>query len=423
MSSLTSLFGDDAVILRERNFQVLLLASVLPPLGLALVSPVLDSLVDPLHTSAANIGLMMSVFTAPAIVIIPIAGVLADRIGRKPILVVSLVLFGAGGMAIAFLTDYRVVLASRFIQGIAFGGLVPIIITSIGDLYAGGREATGQGFRFMVAGLSGAFIPLVAGVLVTLAWYYPFLIYALALPVSALMYLWFDEPTQASTSPATDGGDARPYSRALLNLLRQRRVLAMVISRTLLTGTWIGFLTYNSIIVVRVIGGTPPQSGMLVAVGYFVFAVTASQAGRITAIFQNRLYLLIGANVCTGVGFAVLLFAPQLVVAAVGVVVLGFGIGLLGSLYRSIITGLAPEYLRAGLVSLSEMGGQLTNTVTPVAMGGIIALVSPTVGFVTAIRFAGLAVTVTAVAGSVICLLVASAAAPVSVDRPEGAGI
>jgi hypothetical protein len=43
-----------------------------------MLSPVLESLIDPFGTSAANIGLMISFFTAPAIVVIPIAGVLGD---------------------------------------------------------------------------------------------------------------------------------------------------------------------------------------------------------------------------------------------------------------------------------------------------------------------------------------------------------
>ncbi len=423
MTSLTSLFGDEADVLRERNFQALLLASVLPPLGLALVSPVLDSLIAPFDTSPANVGLMMSVFTAPAVVMIPVAGVLADRVGRKPILVASLVLFGGSGTAIAATTDFTVVLALRLLQGVAFGGLVPVIITSIGDLYTGDRQATGQGFRFMTAGVSGAAIPIVAGVLVTVGWYYPFLIFALAFPTAVAVALWFDEPTRTPDGRPDGGGKEESYARALLRLLRRRRVVTLVLARTLLTATWIAFLTYNSIVVVRLIGGTPPEAGFLVAAGYFVFAVSASQAGRLTARIDGRLALLVGANLCMGAGFTVTLVAPTVAVATAGVLVLGLGIGLLGSLYRSMIAGLAPDHLRAGLVSVSEMGGQLTNTVTPAAMGAIVVLATPSMGFPSAVRLAGVAVAVTAVVGSVACLLLASTARPIPSETIEDTGI
>jgi MFS family permease len=55
---------------------------------------VLDTLTEPFGTSAADVGLLISAFTAPGIVMIPVGGAVADRYGRKPVLVASLVLFG-----------------------------------------------------------------------------------------------------------------------------------------------------------------------------------------------------------------------------------------------------------------------------------------------------------------------------------------
>ncbi len=433
MLSLQSLFGDDAAILRERDFRLLLLANVLPVLGSSLLSPVLNSLIEPFGTSPADVGLMISVFTAPGIVIIPVTGVLADRYGRKPVLVVALVVFGLAGSAIAFTAEFRVALGLRLLQGVGFAGISPIIITSIGDLYAGAKEATGQGLRFTVSGLSATVFPPISGALVVLAWQYPFLLYAMALPVAAAVYLWFDEPTPPDAADATETADetngrdtnaatgAKSYVRTLFGLVRRPRVLSMVLARGLPNVVWIGFVTYNSLITVRLMDGTPAQAGLLVAVGSLVFAVAGSQAGRITALFESRLYPLVGANVCLGLGFAVVLFAPGIAVATGGIAVAGIGFGLTLSLYRSIITGLAPDDLRAGLVSIAEAWGRLTNTLTPIAMGGIIAVATPRVGFASGLRLAGVGVAVVGAVGGILCLLVANAAPPVP-SRTEAPG-
>lgn len=69
--TLDSIFGDEAAILKNPDFQILLLASLLPVLGASVVFRILNSLIVPLGTSSADIGLMISVFTAPGIVIIP----------------------------------------------------------------------------------------------------------------------------------------------------------------------------------------------------------------------------------------------------------------------------------------------------------------------------------------------------------------
>ena len=438
MLSLASLLGDDAAVLRDRNFQLLLLSNVPPVIGTALLSPVLDSLVGPFGTTQTDIGLLISVFTAPGILIVPVAGALADRYGRKPVLVAALVLFGLAGTAIAFTTDFRVALGLRLLQGVGFAGIVPTLITSIGDFYEGSREATAQGLRFTVSGLSQAAFPLLAGVLVATAWQYPFLLFAIALPAAAAVAVWFEEPTAAGEAAAdggrgdSDGDEPAPgreavdwdegvsYGRALAGLVRRPRVLALVVGRTLPVVVWIGFLTYNSIIVGDLLGGTPAQAGLLTAVGSVAFAGAASQAGRVTEFFDSRFYPLVAANCCLAVGLAVVLFAPGVPVAGVGILVTGVGFGLALSLYRSIVTGLASQSLRAGLVSVAEAGGRVTATATPVAMGAAIAALAPQLGFGPAVRVVGLGVAVVGGGGGVVCLLVARLSPPAPAER-EGA--
>lgn len=410
------MFGDDAAILGDCDLQLLLLANLVGPLGIALLSPVLDSLIVPFGTSSASIGLMISFFTAPSIVMIPIAGVLADRYGRKSILVAALILFGTAGTAIALTTNFRFVLGLRAIQGIAFGGLTPVIITSIGDLYDGTREASAQGFRFGGSGLTLVLFPLLSGGLVTIAWQYPFLLNIVAIPIGIAILLWFEEPTDGTKSTKSVA-DRPSYYRSLLQLLGEPRVLAMVVARGLGTVAWVGFLTYNSIVVVQLIGGTPRQAGILVALGSAFLAITASQAGRLTDIFESRLLLLIGANLGIAAGLTLVFLAVGLYIASVGTVLIGMGFGITLSLYRSIITSLAPQSLRAGLVSSSEALGRVMDTVTPIAMGGVIAVATPMTGFTLAVQLAGLAAIVVGVGGGIVALLVVSVSPPVNPEQ------
>jgi len=428
VSALDSLFGEDAAVLGDRSFQLLLLANLLPPLGTALLSPVLDSLIEPFSTTATDIGLMMSFFTAPPIIIIPLAGALADRYGRKPVIVFSLLLFGAAGTAIALTTDFRVALGLRLLQGAAFGGLTPVIITSIGDLYAGTREATAQGLRFTGSGLTQTVFPLIAGLLVAVAWQLPFLIYAMAFPIALLVALRFEEPGD-SASPASgdpvsaDGGaptSDRSYAAELFALIRRPRVLSLVLGRGLPIVVWIAFLTYNSIIVVRIQGGTPGQAGLLVAFGSLAYAAAASQAGRITALVDSRFLPLVAANVALSAGFAVVLYAPNVFVAAAGIAVSGAGFGTALSLYRSIVTGLAPQHLRAGLVSVAEANGRVVATVTPILMGVAIAAGEQSLGFESALILTGVGAAIVGGGGGILCLLVAKASPPTPAEREAG---
>jgi MFS family permease len=421
MSLLRRAFGEDARILRESNFQLLLLATVFPILGSTIVSPVLESLIEPFGTSATDIGLMISALTAPAIFVIPVSGVLADRYGRRPVLVASLLLFGAGGSAIALTTDFRVVLALRALQGIGFAGVVPVITASIGDMYDDSAEVTGQGLRHTVNGISGAAFPLLAGALVASAWQYPFLLYAAAFPVAAVVALRFTEPTNVNTG-AGGGDDGPAYHRALVGLLRYPRMAVVLLARTLPMVVWIGFVTFNSLVVVRVMGGTPFQAGVLVAAGNLVFGLASSQVGRILAAVGSRFVTLVAANLALAGGFVGFLYAPDVGVAVPWVVLSGVGFGVALSLYRSYLTLLAPETLRAGVVSLGASGARITVTTTPIAMGAVIEAATPVLGQTAALQLAGVGAAVVGGGGGILCLLVAAAAGPVPDRLAEVSG-
>jgi len=395
------LLGEESDIITERQLQLLLLANVISTLGNALISPILGTLTGVFHVTPSQIGLMVTAISAPGIAIIPISGFLTDRYGRKPVLVSGLLLFGCGGVAIAFTTDFQVVLGLRFLQGIGFAGTVPVAITAIGDIYSSEREAAGQGFRLASSGFSQTVFPPLSGLLALVSWTYPFLIYSIAIPIAAVTYVWFTEPTEVgadSPSPQTgtvqgDGVDqssvaSTSYLIRVGRLAVRPRVAAILIANALMIVPWIAFFTYNSLVVIQLNGFTSTLAGLLVAVFSTTFAIAASQAGRLTRLFDGRTVPLVVANTTIALGLGLFVVSPGPAVMAVSVFVLGIGIGVTGSMYRSLITGFAPAALRGGLVSLNESLGRLSATLTPIILGYAITVFEVPYSSGTAIRFA-----------------------------------
>lgn len=403
MGLLRAAIGEDTDLMYERDFQVLLIANMSAPLGTALVSPILDSLLIPLSVSEARVGLVMAMFTAPGIFLTPLAGGLSDRYGRKPILLVGLLLFGTAGMSIAAVSSFSMVITLRFIQGIGYAGITPILVASIGDYYAGNTEAAAQGMRFTSSGLIQTIFPVAAGILVMVSWRYPFLLYASALPVALFVYRWFEEPIDIPNrdrSTAVDGSSrkGRIHSRLsfdrtevnailerFVRLILGRQVMAATIARATPPFVYFGFLTYNSIIV-RSMGGTATDAGILVAVASITYAASASQSGRVNAYFGTRSAPLILTNVVMAAGMVLIGSASSVFILGVGVVVLGFGFGLSITLYRSYLTNLVSPTRRGTVVSVGESTGRAAITIVPIAMGGILALFEPVIGFNAALR-------------------------------------
>lgn len=390
------LLGEEADLLGETNFQLLLLANISPTLGLALVSPLISTLSGVYAVSPERAGLLMSALTAPSILLIPVVGALADRIGRKPVLVVGLLIYGLAGSALALTTDFRLALGLRFLQGVGYVGLVPVIVTSFGDLYSGPREATAQGLRFTVTGVSQTIFPLIAGVLVAIAWQYPFLIFAIAVPTALVLAVFLEEP---SDPDRTVGEDARTVVRNVFETLQSRKAAAVLLARGMPPFLYFGFLTYVSV-VVGIIGGGSSESGLVVAITSLTFAVSATQVGRVTDHFAGRAEPIVLTHGVMSLGLVIFGFAPSLLVAVVGAVLVGVGIGINVPLYRSALTALSPEPVRGSVVSVGEAMGRLGVTVVPVFMGALVAVLQPTTGFDQAVRWTVLAVAlVTVVVG------------------------
>lgn len=377
------LFGGEADVVRDRTFQVLLLGSIVSPMGASVVSPVLESLAGPYGVSVARVGLLMAAFTAPSIVAIPLVGALSDRIGRKPVLAAGLALFAVAGGAAAFTSDFRVVVGLRLVQGVGYCGIGPVLIASVGDLYVGEREATAQGLRFATVGLSLALFPVVAGVLVARGFRLPFLLFLLGLPVALVVLLVFEEPTRAS-----DGGDTPEATLgALLERLRDPLVLAALAGRAIPSFLWFAFLTYASVVTGRLLGGSAAVAGLVVGLASLGSAVGGTQVGRLTATFDSRGVPLAATMAVCGAGLAVFSIATSLPAAAVGAVLVGAGFGTVLTLYRSTVTGLADASARGGLVSVGESVGRVGSTTAPLALGGLIAAGAPVVGFEVAVRY------------------------------------
>lgn len=157
--------------------------------------------------------------------LIPVSGLLADRVGRKSVLIVGLLCFGLGGIGIAFTNDFEATLKLRVLQDPGFADITPVIITLLCN--SGDTEAAAQGIRFIITGLSQAVFPVIAGAIVVLGWQCPFVIYGLLIPIALLVAVLFNEPTAAGDAGSSHSllrGDYIGKNRAIRSPTAHRLV-------------------------------------------------------------------------------------------------------------------------------------------------------------------------------------------------------
>lgn len=135
----------------------------------------------------------------------PVSGLVADRVGRRPLLVSSLALYAVSGTAGFFVTDLYVLVATRALLGVAIGGVMTAVSSTVADWFDGPERASFLGLQQAFASLGGVvFLPL-AGVLATISWRVPFWLYSLAAVVALFAILAVrDRPRETPTVAARE---------------------------------------------------------------------------------------------------------------------------------------------------------------------------------------------------------------------------
>ncbi len=138
----------------------------------------------------------------------PFTGLLSDRLGRSPLIVLALAGVGLSTIAAAFTTSFGMLLAARFVAGV-FGSFGPaILLAAVGDLFPPQRRGMALSWYnngFGLAGIAG--IPAVGIIGGLFGWRVAFTATGLTLLViAALVRLAFpaDKPTHHPDEPAAD---------------------------------------------------------------------------------------------------------------------------------------------------------------------------------------------------------------------------
>src|ERR1700722_18294064 len=133
--------------------------------GASLLYPVLPVLAGDLKVDPTRIGLVMAAFTAPAVVLAPLFGMIADLHGRRWILIFGLALFGLAGSLAGLALSYSWLLALRALQGVGMSALSPLTIVLISDLVPEHREIHNQGYKVVIDRIAMILLPVLGGVL------------------------------------------------------------------------------------------------------------------------------------------------------------------------------------------------------------------------------------------------------------------
>ncbi|ASN20283.1 MFS transporter [Arthrobacter sp. YN] len=298
---------------------LLVAGSCMPVLGAVLLAPVLPTLNQVFAETAGVAILVPLVLTLPALFVAlfsPLAGYVADRMGRKQLLIYAMLAYALFGTAPLWLDTLESIAVSRIGVGIAEAAIMTCCTTLITDYYAGQQRNKYLGLQTMVSALAATAFFALGGALGSISWRTPFWLYAVSavLVVPMIFKLWEPAKSQAMGLAAKQ---PVPW--------RQIGAPAAV--------TLFGGIVFYALIVhlPYVITGLGVQDAALIG-GAAAVASLATAAGAISFRFLAKLgtrKLLAGAFGLAAVGLCVVSVAGSVPVAVLGAVIASAGTGVL----------------------------------------------------------------------------------------------
>lgn len=332
--------------------------------------PVMPAVQDALHISDAEVGWLTVGFVLPTALLALPFGSLSERFPPRTILAITLIGYGLAGLAHLWVGSFEALLALRFCQGVCVAAGMPLTLVLTLNSFHGGGQLRALSTRQTGVTLGELALPVLAGLLVVIAWTAPFVAQAVTIPLGLIVLRLFD--------PVTSGGGEQ----------RARGVVAMTRDVFATTGTkrvaLIGFLrfvfkytfiAYVPILLVAEQGASVQQAALVVTISGIVTAAVANRVPAALHRFPPSLLLTAAAIAITGSMLGVTV-ATTWVAAILPAIVYGAGDGIFIVLQDAYIGRLWPAAARVGAASVSQTARNAGKLASPLIVTGLLALVS-----------------------------------------------
>ncbi len=337
---------------------ILCLVPFIMVLGNSMLIPVLPKIQEELHVGLVQVGFLITVFSIPAGIVIPFAGMLSDRIGRKKIMFPALLIYGIGGLlaglfAILFKDKaFPWIIGARIIQGIGAGGTYQLGMALAGDLIQSNERSKVLGLLEAFNGLGKVVSPLAGAAIALISWYMPFFVYGvLAIPIGFLVLRVVSEDVKKLKQ------QVQPIPKYFGDLAKIFKSKGLALATAFLSGllalfALFGLLSFFSDVLEKQFKIAIFPRGLILGIPVLIMALTAYILGTVMQKQMTRILKWAAVIGLFMLATGLILFCPfkNLWGLTIAASILGLGTGAVLPSLNTLITSSAPKTER-GLVT------------------------------------------------------------------------
>ncbi|MDJ0360847.1 MFS transporter [Rhodococcus sp. H29-C3] len=330
----------------------------------------LDNLAD----SLLYLGLLLALYDGAEVLLKPVFGTLADKIGAKPVLLGGLIGFAAASLLFVLVADTNWLWLARLGQGAAAAAFSPAASSLVARLSPKAERGKGFGTYGFYKSLGYTAGPLLGGAIVWLGDLA--LLFAVTTVLAAVVAIWARAVVPALPALPRQRQTVVDLARRLSDSHFLRPTIALAAATAALS-VGVGFLPVSG----ATAGLGSIETGAAVSVLALCAALMQPRAGR--ALDSGTISAT--AGMAAGLGLTALGLAAAMLPGLAGLlgagIAIGIGTGIITPLAFASLAASTPEERMGQTMGAAELGRELGDAGGPLLVAGVAAAATLTAGF------------------------------------------
>lgn len=345
-------------------------------MGFGIILPLLPFWAEKFGANPIEVGLILTIYAMAQFLFTPVLGSLSDRFGRRPVIIVSLLIEAVSFALSALAGSLLILLLARFIGGIGASNMSSAQAV-VADVTPPERRARGMGLIGAAIGMGFVVGPAIGGVLASQGQVVPFWAAMGVALVNALLTLVFLPETHKR--PIIGSNEvARPPRRGVLGGWRRAfaspALARLILVNLLFTLAFTAMEAVFPLFTQQVFHWNATQNGYIFT---YVGVVIVIMQGGLVGMLVKRLgeqRVLIGGLAMLAFGLLLLPLSQTLAVLLIALAVLSAGDGAVTPTNSALLSFASPGEAQGETLGVAQGAAGLGRVVGPLAAGALFSL-------------------------------------------------
>ena len=360
---------------------VIVMTLFIDAIGFGIIIPLLPFYTQTLQAGSAALGVLVASFSIMRFFFSPVLGRLSDNIGRKPVLLISILVSTLSYVIFGFANSFFLLLLSRIIAGIATE--TAVAQAYIADITTKKDRASGIGKVTAAHGAGFIIGPAIGGLLSVYGFWAPGFAAAFLTLINLLFVIFFlPESNRNKWLNKTNKPNSKNRSKnKILDALKKPVIGSVLVIH------FVVFLAFSAVpVIVPLLGidyfalGSTEMSYVFIYIGIVQILLQSAIIGRVARKFGEETLIVKGPLLMIS-GITLMPLVPNILVFLASITMIASGSGIMRTVVPSFLSRWTPTDEQGGILGVASSILSIATVPGPLIGGFIYELAGATAAF------------------------------------------